>query len=92
MNQMRPDIKSESASLQSSIVHDLVFYDGHCGLCHGLVLFVLARDQEGKNFRFAPLGGKTFERLISQERRQTLPDSIVLLSHSGEVYTRSAAI
>ncbi len=34
----------------------LVLYDGHCGLCHGLVQFVLDRDAGGR-FHFASLQG-----------------------------------
>lgn len=32
----------------------LVLYDGACGLCHGLVQFLLPRDRSGR-FHFAPL-------------------------------------
>lgn len=35
----------------------LVLYDGECGLCHGLVQFVLPRDPRGV-FHFAPLQGR----------------------------------
>src|SRR5579885_2416758 len=38
---------------------ELIFYDGHCGLCHGFVKFALARDREGARFRFAPLPEQT---------------------------------
>lgn len=34
----------------------LVLYDGECGLCHGLIQFVLPRDPRGV-FHFAPLQG-----------------------------------
>lgn len=34
----------------------LVLYDGHCGLCHGLIQFVLRWDAAGR-FHFAPLQG-----------------------------------
>jgi predicted DCC family thiol-disulfide oxidoreductase YuxK len=34
----------------------LVLYDGECGLCHGLIRFVLPRDPGGL-FHFAPLQG-----------------------------------
>jgi predicted DCC family thiol-disulfide oxidoreductase YuxK len=32
----------------------VVLYDGTCGLCHGLVRFLIARDRRDR-FRFAPL-------------------------------------
>lgn len=86
------DFKTGSAPLSSSVAPELIFYDGQCGLCHGFVRFLLKHDRTGKSFRFAPLGGKTFRRVIAEEIRLTLPDSIVLLSHSGNIHTRSAAV
>jgi len=42
--------------------------------------------------RFAPLGGETFERLISSDRRVGLPDSLVVLTPEGGLLTRSEAV
>jgi predicted DCC family thiol-disulfide oxidoreductase YuxK len=75
-----------------SAAREAIFYDGHCGLCHGLVLFVLARDRGGAAFRFAPLGGESFRRALPAAARAALPDSIVLLTATGEALTRSAAV
>lgn len=58
---------------------DTIFYDGHCGLCHRLVRFVLAVDRAGA-FRFAPL-----------VVRASLPDSIVVRTLDGELLVRWAA-
>jgi predicted DCC family thiol-disulfide oxidoreductase YuxK len=69
-----------------------VFYDGACGLCHRAVRFVLAEDRAGDAFRFAALHGETFEKELSVEKRAGLPDSIVVLTHDGEVLVRSRAI
>jgi predicted DCC family thiol-disulfide oxidoreductase YuxK len=68
-----------------------LFYDGHCGLCHRFVLFVLYEDRSAGRFVFAPLGGPVFERLLSAERRVGLPDSIVLLTQDGRVLVKSRA-
>jgi predicted DCC family thiol-disulfide oxidoreductase YuxK len=70
---------------------DLLFYDGYCGLCHRAVQFVLREDREGAAFRFAPLQGETFQRLIATEVRQTLPDSVVVMAAGGQLYVRSDA-
>jgi predicted DCC family thiol-disulfide oxidoreductase YuxK len=70
---------------------DLVFYDGACGLCHRLVRFVLNRDPTGR-FRYAPLGGTTFERLVPPGARDPLPDSVVVRTADGRMLVRSAAI
>ena len=70
---------------------DILFYDGHCGLCHGAVLFILNRRPRGQGIRFAPLQGETFEALVSAEERQSLPDSLVMRTPAGDLLTRSAA-
>ena len=69
-----------------------VFYDGHCGLCHGAVKFLLARDRDGSHFRFAPLQGETLPRLVPPEARAVLPDSGVVLTAGGALLTRSTGV
>ena len=70
---------------------EYIFYDGHCGLCHWAVKFVLKHDRSGEAFRFAPLQGPTFEARVPLERRAGLPDSIVVLTHDGKLLARSDA-
>lgn len=69
-----------------------IFYDGDCGLCHRAVRFVLARDRDGRAFRFAPLGGETFRTLVPAATRAQLPDSIVLREPDGTLRVRTAAL
>lgn len=71
--------------------HDLLFYDGGCGLCHRSVRFVAAADREGA-FHFAPLGGEAFRARVPAERRAGLPDSIVVWRADGELLVRSDAV
>jgi predicted DCC family thiol-disulfide oxidoreductase YuxK len=70
---------------------EILFYDGHCGLCHRAVKFVLKRDRAGNAFRFAPLQGETFQSRVPPERRAGLPDSVVVLTADGNLLTRSDA-
>jgi predicted DCC family thiol-disulfide oxidoreductase YuxK len=70
---------------------EMLFYDGHCALCHGAVKFVVKHDRSGAAFRFAPLQGATFQSRTSPEQRTGLPDSVVLLTRSGVLLTRSSA-
>jgi predicted DCC family thiol-disulfide oxidoreductase YuxK len=69
---------------------ELLFYDGACGLCHRSVRFVLAHDRTGA-FRFAPIGGPTFEATVPAEARPSLPDAIVVKCADGRVLVRSDA-
>jgi predicted DCC family thiol-disulfide oxidoreductase YuxK len=70
---------------------EIVFYDGHCALCHGAVKFVLKHDRSGNAFRFAPLQGATFVSRVPAGQRAALPDSVVVLTEDGEVLVRSNA-
>lgn len=69
----------------------MLFYDGHCALCHRSVKFVLKHDRSGKLFRFAPLQGATFETCVPAEKRAGIPDSVIVLTNEGELLTRSNA-
>ncbi len=70
---------------------EIVFYDGHCGMCHGLVRFVIARDR-ARAFVFAPLQGETFATTVSDAERATLPDSMVVRTADGRLLVRSAGV
>ena len=67
-----------------------VFYDGGCALCHRSVRFVVKRDGRGC-FRFAPLGGVAFLRLIPSAERSDLPDSFVVVTGDSRLLSRSEA-
>jgi predicted DCC family thiol-disulfide oxidoreductase YuxK len=69
----------------------VLFYDGHCGLCHGFVRFALAEDR-ADCLRFAPLGGDTFRAAVPAAQAATLPTSLVLRTADGTLRTRSAAV
>lgn len=70
---------------------EMLFYDGHCGLCHRAVKFVLKHDRSGKAFRFAPLQGPTFTARVPESERARVPDSIVILTNQGALLFRSDA-
>lgn len=69
-----------------------VFYDGDCGLCHWSVKFILPRDKDGKAFRFAPIGGETFRRELTEAQRENLPDSLLVLTLDGRLLDRFRAV
>jgi len=70
---------------------EILFYDGHCALCHGAVKFVLRHDRSGNAFRFAPLQGATFQSRVSAGARANLLDSVVVLTGDGVLLVRSNA-
>ena len=71
---------------------DRLFYDGHCGLCHAAVRFVLARDHRAHPFQFAPIDSDAFRTRVPEARRLSLPDSIVVVTRDGRLLTRYAAV
>jgi predicted DCC family thiol-disulfide oxidoreductase YuxK len=70
---------------------EYIFYDGHCGLCHRAVKFVLKHDRSGNTFRFVLLQGQMFQLRVPAQRRLGLPDSFVVLTHGGDLLMRSDA-
>jgi len=71
---------------------EMLFYDGHCALCHGTVKLVLKHDHSGSALRFAPLQGSTFSSLVPLAKRSSLPDSIVVQTEQGALLVRSDAL
>lgn len=57
---------------QPAIPHGphLVLYDGACGLCHGVVRFVLSRDGRGL-FHFAALQSAAATRMLARSGRRS---------------------
>jgi predicted DCC family thiol-disulfide oxidoreductase YuxK len=72
-------------------VTETVFYDGHCGLCHRAVRFILAEDR-ARAFRFAPLDSDAFRAAVPEAGRKGLPDSVIVQTTEGELLVRSTAV
>jgi len=69
-----------------------IFFDGHCGLCHGFVRFVLTEDQSAKPLSFAPLQGDFVRSKVPEHIRVQLPDSVVVMDEKNNILVRSAAV
>lgn len=67
----------------------ILFFDGVCGLCNGLVDWLLPRDVH-KKMKFATLQGTTARSLLNPELTQDL-DTVVVWS-KGTILLRSDAI
>lgn len=62
---------------------NIVFYDGQCGLCDHTVQFLLHADKK-KLFHFAPLQGRTAQRVLKElSPDQQKEDSLVLVENYG---------
>lgn len=59
----------------------LVFYDGECGFCDGVVQCLTTKDKK-KLFAFAPLQGKTAEKMLTKlPSKVKNVDSIILIEN-----------
>ena len=67
----------------------ILFYDGTCAFCHGVVRFVLPRDKYDL-LKFSPLQGETIKKKNIDTKGL---DSIILYAENGEtLYKSDAAI
>ena len=73
----------------------IIFFDGVCNLCNGVVQFIIRHDAAGY-FRFAPLQSAAARQLLAAHGHALPPagpdpDSVLLLE-DGRVYAHSAAV
>ena len=69
-----------------------IFFDGQCAVCHGFVRFVLKEDRSARPFSFSPLQGNFIRRVLAEDIRRKLPESVVVLDNKNNVLVRSAAV
>lgn len=65
----------------------ILFYDGTCAFCNGLVQFSLSEDVD-KKLQFSPLQGQSF---IDKNITPPDDDSIVVLTSTGSIYHKGDA-
>ena len=82
---------TEARTTPESGTGAVVLYDGNCGLCDGLVRWLLDRDRKDR-LKYASLQSDAAGRLLTQRGVElaALPDSVVLVDEAG-VHVRSAA-
>lgn len=66
----------------------IVYFDGYCNVCNRFIDFLIRRDRR-RVLRFAPLQGRTAERQIPSELRESL--ATMILQFDGELSTESRA-
>jgi len=66
--------------LMALTLKPVLLFDGECGLCHALVVFMLRRDRCGV-LTFAPLQGRTAQAFLIQHGLKTADfDSLVYVA------------
>lgn len=74
-----------------SMKGDTVYYDGNCGLCHGVIRFLLAEDRE-EQVKFSPLQSDTLRKRLGDEAVEQLGDTLVVVTANGEIKTEAEAV
>jgi predicted DCC family thiol-disulfide oxidoreductase YuxK len=69
----------------------ILYFDGVCNLCNGLVKFFIRRDRSDK-LLFSSLQSKAGQRAISESGFTGQADDTVILYNNGKYYKRSSAI
>lgn len=74
----------------SALPPDVIFYDGVCAMCNGIVKAMLRLDRD-KRFFFAPLQGET--AALARTQYPEFPSELetVVYLRKGEVFVRSRA-
>lgn len=67
----------------------IVFFDGYCGLCNGVVDFMIVRDTERK-LMYSPLQGETARALLTEAERTDL--NTVIVTRGAARFKKSDAV
>ncbi|HLN20127.1 MAG TPA: thiol-disulfide oxidoreductase DCC family protein [Bacteroidales bacterium] len=70
---------------------DILFFDGVCNLCNGLVKFIIRHDRKG-TVMFSSLQSEAASKFLSRYSfNGKIPDSVIFLS-GNRIYLKSSAI
>ncbi|MES2373256.1 MAG: thiol-disulfide oxidoreductase DCC family protein [Bacteroidota bacterium] len=74
----------------NNIPHPIIFFDGVCNLCTGVVQYVIRHDPK-RRFRFASLQSEVGQQLLKQYNLPSEEFGSFILFEKGKVYTKSTA-
>ena len=80
----------EGGSSRGELPDHLLFFDGVCNLCNGLVRFIIRHD-ERERFRFASLQGLPGQRFLQTHGLASGSLDSLVYWRKGKVLTRSSA-
>ncbi|HMO49673.1 MAG TPA: DCC1-like thiol-disulfide oxidoreductase family protein [Kiritimatiellia bacterium] len=69
---------------------DIIYFDGHCLLCHGAVSFIIRRDP-GARFLFAPLDTPVAKAALIRGGRPPSDRGSIILAEGDQLYDQSTA-
>jgi predicted DCC family thiol-disulfide oxidoreductase YuxK len=71
-------------------MQSVIFFDGVCNLCNGMVQFVIERDQK-QCFKFASLQSEYAKATLPAQYLDLSMQGTFILMEGGTIYTRSTA-
>jgi len=69
----------------------ILYFDGVCNLCDGVVQFVIKRDKR-KVFLFASLQSEAGQKAVDEAAQQGISADSVVLYKNGRYYIKSSAV
>ncbi|NQY74453.1 MAG: DUF393 domain-containing protein [Candidatus Margulisbacteria bacterium] len=72
-------------------IEHIVFYDGVCAMCNGVVKFVLAHSKEN-NIYFSALQSDFAQKVLSEKEIASLELNTFYYYNKGEVYAKSEGV
>lgn len=79
-----------NSRMAAQLPDHLLFFDGVCNLCNGLVRFIIRHDRH-KRFRFAPLQTEAGNKFLSAHGLVSSSLDTLVYLRKGKVLVRSAA-
>ena len=75
----------------NSDTRTIIFYDGVCNLCNGLVQFILKRDKQ-RRFRFVAIQSQIGADILKRFRISTEAVRTIIVIDGNSIYFKSRAI
>ena len=69
----------------------IVYFDGVCNFCNGIINFILRNDREGY-FRFTPLQSERGQKFLQENHFPTQKLETFYLQENGKIYSHSTAV
>lgn len=93
---MNSTAKMTTTEHRNSFSPAVIFFDGDCGVCKAVV-WALSTSAVSGNFRFSPLQGKTYAKVLEQHPELREVDSVIFIENFGEgakerISTRGSAV
>jgi len=71
--------------------HAVVYFDGICNFCNGVINFIMRNDRNDY-FRYTPLQSESGQKFLREHQFPTQRLDTFYLAENGKIYSHSAAV